>query len=97
MARSKWKLIYFSNSFWRKIKFLKTKKRVKRRIFYDRASSIPRSFLLHVLRIHKGKKYRRLIVTLFNIKKKLGEFSYTRKPFHFPPKKTKKKKNLIRR
>lgn len=93
MARSRWKLSYFSSSVWRKIIGLKKNKRLKRRIFYDRASTIPDCFFAHLIRIHKGKRNRKLIIDNKNIGKKFGEFSYTRKPFYFPTKKSKKKKN----
>lgn len=48
-----------------------------------------------VLFIHKGNKYKRLRLNEFLVGRKLGEFSFTRKPFKYPIKK--KKKNFIRR
>jgi len=96
MARSRWKLEYFSKSVWRKIVLLKKNKKLKRRIFYDRASSIPDCFFSRYIRIHKGKRNRNLLIDTFVIGKKFGEFSYTRKPFYFPAKRS-KKKNLINR
>ena len=94
MARSKWKLTYFTNSMWRKIILFKKKKFFKKKvIFYDRSSSVPKCFLYKMIRVHKGKKYRRLFVNDYNINYKLGEFSFTRKPYHFPLKKSVKRKN----
>jgi len=97
MARARWKLSYFSAGIWRKIKFLKKNNYVKRRIFYDRSSTIPSCFYFNIIRVHKGKRYRRLLSTRYIVGKKFGEFSFTRKPYHFPPKKSKKKKSLNRR
>lgn len=96
MARSRWKLKYFSISVWRKILGLKKNKKVKRRIFYDRSSNIPDCFFAYLIRIHKGKKFRKLLIETDNIGKKFGEFSFTRKPFYFPNKKS-KKKNILNR
>jgi ribosomal protein S19 len=96
MARSKWKLTYFSRSMWRKILLFKKKKLFKKKIiFYDRSSSIPSCFNYKIIRIHKGKKYRRLLINNYNTSLKLGEFSFTRKPYHFPLKKSNKRKNIF--
>lgn len=95
MARSRWKLSYFTNAVWRKLFFLKRKKRVRRKIFYDRSSTIPTSFFYSVLRIHKGKRYRKFLTSWYSLGYKMGEFSYTRKPYHFPVKRSKKKKILL--
>lgn len=97
MARSRWKLTYFSGSIWRKIVIIKKKKTLLRKITYDRASSIPKCFFLRLLRIHKGKRLRRIVVNPYSIGKKIGEFSFTRKPYHYPAKRYKKKKNFVRR
>lgn len=48
-----------------------------------------------MIRVHKGKKYRRLFVNDYNVNFKLGEFSFTRKPYHFPLKKSSKRKNIF--
>lgn len=98
MARSRWKLIYFSKSIWRKIVALKKGKKVKKRITFDRSSSIPDCFNFRGCRIHKGRKGRSLLINFLMIGKKFGEFSFTRKPYHFPSKKSKKKNcHLLRR
>lgn len=44
-------------------------------------------------RIHKGNNFRRLLINIYNVGYKFGEFSFTRKPFHFPLKKMNKRKN----
>ena len=97
MARSRWKLTYFSKSIWRKIFAIKKNRRVRKRITFDRGSSIPLCFEHRVCRVHKGKRGRTLIVNFAMVGRKFGEFSFTRKPYHFPAKRSKKKNYLIRR
>jgi len=97
MARSRWKLKYFSRSVWRKIIGLKKNKKLKRRGFYDRSSTIPECFFSYIIRIHKGRKVRKLVIDNLNVGKKFGKFSFTKKPFYFPPKRSKKKKNVFLR
>jgi ribosomal protein S19 len=94
MSRSQWKLSYFSKSIWRKIVLLKKKDFLRtKKIIFDRSSSIPECFSFYFLRIHKGKRFRRLFIHMYNVGFKFGEFSFTRKPFHFPLKKSLKRKN----
>lgn len=97
MARSRWKLKYFSTSIWRKINSLGKNKKIKKRITFDRSSTIPKCFEYRLCRIHKGKRGRSLLINFAMIGKKFGEFSFTRKPYHFPSKKNKKKNFLVRR
>ena len=106
MARSAWKFSYFSKSMWRKIHYLKHKswfynthvkaKKLKkytfvRNIFYDRSSTIPKCLKNYWVSIHKGRGVRRIVVNSYSVGHKLGEFGYTRKPFHFPVRKKKGK------
>lgn len=97
MARSRWKLSFFSNFLWRKIVFFKKKSNFKNKrfIFYNRSSNIPHCLMNNHFRIHKGNNFRRIIVNIYNIGYKFGEFSFTRKPFHFPLKKMNKRKNMF--
>jgi len=95
MARSRWKLNYFSQSVWRKIVNIKKNKKLRKRIFYDRSSNVPDCFFSFLIRVHKGKRFRKILIDNFIVGKKFGEFSYTRKPFYFPAKRLKKKKNSI--
>lgn len=97
MARSRWKLKYFSKSIWRKIVSLKKNKRIRKRITFERSSSIPSCYKNRLCRIHKGRRGRSLLINFLMVGKKFGEFSYTRKPYHFPSKKNKKKNYIIRR
>lgn len=59
---------------------------------YDRASAISKRLVGTKVRIHNGKRFKRLSVNKYMIGYKFGEFAFTRKPFHFPLKKKKKKK-----
>lgn len=94
MARSRWKLAFFSKSIWRKIVLLKRKDIFKKKKYlFDRSSTIPCCFSHQFVRIYKGKRFRRLLVHLYNIGFKFGEFSFTRKPYHFPLRKSLKRKN----
>lgn len=93
MARSRWKLIYFSNSIWKKI-FL-----VKRRSFkkyyktvYERSSYVPKCFKYLYIRVYNGRTFRKMWAMPYLNGFKFGEFSFTRKPYHFPLKKKKAKK-----
>lgn len=97
MARSRWKLKYFSTSIWRKINNLGKNKKIRKRITFDRSSHIPKCFDNRLCRIHKGKRGRNLLINFIMIGKKFGEFSFTRKPYHFPAKKSKKKNLEVRR
>lgn len=93
MARSRWKLAYFSSSVWRRIVMLKKKRYLrKQKMFYDRSSTIPHCFSFYTFKIHKGRKFRKLWIHRYNIGFKFGEFSYTRKPYHFPLRKSLKRK-----
>jgi len=97
MARSRWKLKYFSNSIWRKIVNIHKNKKIKRRITFDRGSSVPNCFLFRKCRIHKGKRGRSIFINFLMIGKKFGEFSFSRKPFHYPSSQKKSKKSLLTR
>lgn len=98
MARSFWKFKFFSKSIWRRIiHFYKVKKfKHKKNNLFDRSSSIPECFKNRFFKIHKGNSSRKFFVNRYNIGKKFGEFSFTRKPFHFPLRK-KKGARLLRR
>lgn len=93
MARSRWKFLYFSNSVWKKI-FL-VKRRSFRRYYktiYERSSNVPKCFKFLFIKIHKGNVFRKLWSAPYLEGFKFGEFSFTRKPYHFPLKKKKAKK-----
>lgn len=93
MARSRWKLIYFSNSVWKKI-FLIKRRSFKRyyKTIYERSSCVPKCFKYLFLRVHKGFTFRKMWSMPYLNGFKFGEFAFTRKPYHFPLKKKKAKK-----
>lgn len=95
MARSRWKLCYFEYNVWRKIRRLKIRNKFSLlKVIYSRKSAIPNCLTYFGLDVHKGLKTRRLITDPMKIGYKFGEFSFSRKPFHFPMRKTKKKTTL---
>lgn len=75
-----------------KIKFFQ--KKLKRKIDI-RSLVISKTFGKMYLLIHKGYLYKKIYLNEFIIGYKLGEFSFTRKPFKYPIKK--KRKNFLRR
>lgn len=94
MARSRWKLLYFSNSIWKKIVFFKKKKIIRKfyKNIYERSSYIPRCFKYLYMRVHKGSNFRKFWSMPYLEGYKFGELAFTRKPYHFPLKKKKAKK-----
>jgi len=93
MGRSRWKLLYFPNSIWKKIFFIK-RKRIRKyyKDVFERSSNVPRCFKYLYMRIHKGGSFRKLWSLPYLEGFKFGEFAFTRKPYHFPLRKKKAKK-----
>jgi ribosomal protein S19 len=81
------KLPYFKNSF--SFKLNKSKKQYP--LIYDKSLTITKKLTGNKIYIYKGKLLRELFVPYLSIGLKLGEFTMTRKPFHFTPKIKKKK------
>ena len=98
MARSRWKLVYFEFNIWRKIKKSKKRKYVNTKpIIFSRKSTVPSAFFPFIFTVDKGKIDARLVVSELNIGYKFGEFSFTRKPYHFPMRRTNQKNNVKKR
>jgi ribosomal protein S19 len=97
VARPVWKFSFFSKSIWRRIiYFYKNGKfKYKKNNFFERSSHIPLCFKNKYVKIHKGNSSRKFLVNKYVIGKKFGEFSFSRKPFHFPLRK--KKGKILRR
>jgi ribosomal protein S19 len=97
MARSHYKFLYFNK---RIIKLMiKGKARHFKRLrprLYCRSSTIPSKLNFNSFLIHKGFHFATIYNKILHKGRKLGEFSFTRKPFHFPIK-DKSKKKLFRR
>lgn len=94
MARSKWKSFFISKDIWRFLYFKKSNSFLKKKnkITFSRNSVLPSGLLNDYIIIHKGNIFKKLHVTKYFIGHKLGEFSFTRKPFYFPIKDKKKTK-----
>lgn len=94
LARSKWKNKYFSFDLWKNIILLKQNfhKKVFKNSKWYKASTIPRCFSNTSVMIHKGNSFKKMNISRYIIGYKFGEFSFTRKPFFFPKKDTKKSK-----
>lgn len=95
VARSRWKLTYFSKNIWRLIfkrkhKYSPLHKKLSLTI-YSRGSSIPQCFSGFYVNIHKGKNYRQLLLDVFHSHYKFGEYGYTRKLYYYPLKKKKRR------
>jgi len=95
MARSRWKVSYFSKFIWRLIYILKKREGhryykffKKTRIpIFSRKSVIPKCFTGMSVSIHKGSNFRKLIVDNLTAGYKFGEFGFTRKLYFYPLKK----------
>ena len=99
MARSRWKLISFSKSVWRKIFYIKkvndslsiNNLKQTTTAIKSRKSFIPLCFKGLSVFIHKGSTARKLDVNRLHIGYKFGEYAYTRKLYYYPLKKKKRR------
>lgn len=66
-----------------------------KRVVDDRFLTVVSALDGTVVYIYKGNKYKRIRLSYLFVGFKMGEFSFTRKPFKYPIKK--KKKNFLRR
>ena len=91
MARSRWKLPYIDYKIIRAL-LKKKKQRVKSKVLYifDRSTVATQSFVNSFFFIQKGKYFKKISFKKYFFGKKLGEFSFTKKPFFFPLKKKKR-------
>lgn len=65
-------------------------KSVKITKLFCRASTVPKLFLKRYVNLHKGNMFANFFFTKYSVAYKLGEFSFTRKPFSYPAKKKKR-------
>lgn len=72
--------------------FYKKQSKKFNKVIFSRNSSVPKCFTNSKVFIHKGKGFKKLTVSKHFIGYKLGEFSFTRKPFFYPKKENKKNK-----
>jgi ribosomal protein S19 len=89
MARSSWKFTYLSSNIYKNI-FKSKFKQIKQLNIFSRKSSIPKTFVKKAVQIYKGNIFNKIILSKYNTSYKFGEFSFTRKPFNFPQKKSKR-------
>jgi len=98
MARSRWKLVYFEFNIWRKLRKAKKRRYLSSQsILFSRKSTIPAYFDSFVFLLDKGKLESRIAISELHVGYKFGEFSFTRKPYHFPMRRTNQKNNLKKR
>ena len=89
MARSSWKFNYINSSIYKNI-FKSKFKQIKYFNVFSRNSNIPKSFIKKTIQIYKGNIFNKILLNKYNTSYKFGEFSFTRKPFNFPQKKSKR-------
>lgn len=90
---------YFLNIFLLKRLFINFKNQKllgKNQIFFKKNITIYNKMEKNNLFIYKGNKFRFLLVNYFHIGYKLGNFSFTRKPFKYIIKTKSNKKNIKR-
>ena len=78
-----------------KKKFVRKFRRTGLKGLLCRSSTITNFLYKRYLFIHKGNLFNKILINKFQIGYKLGEFSFTRKPFNFTKKK--KKLNFVKR
>ena len=92
MSRSSWKNLFFSLSILKKMSLKARDKAINRRSVFARNSNTPTFLKNEPFFVYNGKRFKCVNVYPTLLRKKMGEFVITRKPFHFPKKKEKKKK-----
>lgn len=77
---------------------LKIKKPLKgkNKIIFDKAINIPKIFLGHKFNVYKGCFFRSISITKYILGYRVGEFSFTRKPFKYTIKAKTVEKDLRR-
>ena len=97
--RSKtFKINHVASSTWRKVFLICNNDvfRPKKKIIYDRHSTVPRLFVGSVVKIYSGKGFHTRIVNRWMVGFKFGEFSWTRKLALYKAKQLKKKKKIMK-
>jgi len=67
-------------------------KAINGRSVFSRSSNTPTFLKNEPFFVYNGKRFKCVNVYPTLLRKKIGEFAMTKKPFHFPKKKKKKKK-----
>ncbi len=98
MARPFWKCHYYSNHTFKCSYILKIKKPLKgkNKVIFDKAIVIPKLFLGNKFNVYKGCFFRSILINKYILGYKIGEFSFTRKPFKYTMKAKTAEKELRR-
>jgi len=94
MSRSSWKNLFFSLNILKKMSLKARDKAINGRSVFSRSSNTPTFLKNEPFFVYNGKRFKCVNVYPTLLRKKIGEFAMTRKPFHFPKKKRKKKKKI---
>jgi len=89
-----YKLNHTAPSTWRKIFLVHGNEvfRPKKKVIYDRHSTIPSMFIGSKVQIYSGSKFHSRVINRWMVGYKFGEFSWTRKLALYKAKQLKKKK-----
>ena len=93
MARSKWKFFFFDKEIYKYIYLNKkkiNKENLKNKIIFSKNNTIPLFFENYNVYIYKGNIFKKFVFKKFFEGLKFGNFILTKKPFHFPIKKSKR-------
>ena len=94
-SRSKtFRINHISPPTWRKVFLIENNEvfRSKKKIIYDRHSTVPSIFVGSTIKIYSGTKFHTRFVNRWMVGYKFGEFSWTRKLALYKAKQLKKKK-----
>ena len=94
MINTKKKILYCSSQIWKKI-FLFNKNKIfkfSEKLFYNRSSIIPITYVGWSVLIYSGKKFNSKSVNKWMIGFKFGEFTWNRKVALYKAKQLRKKK-----
>lgn len=84
MARSKWKLNFFSKNCIKYGFQKKINNSIKKIIIFNKNNIIFNFYLNSTVFIHKGLFFKKLSVSKKHLGLKFSSFSFTKKPFNFP-------------
>ena len=90
MARPRWKFNYISFFFYKNF-FKKNFKPFRLFRVFSRKSTIPKFLLKKTIAIYKGQFFVKTLINKYTLGYKMGELSFTRKPFKYPQKKKNKR------
>lgn len=84
MARSKWKLNFFSKNCIKYGFLKKTSESSKKILIFNKNNVVLKSYQGCVVYIHKGLFFKKLNVLKKHVGVKFSSFSFTKKPFNYP-------------